>query len=91
LGLIRENQERWGYSQYYGTNPKDFVCADLQMVAKTYGLKYIEIRSLNGVRKIEQALADKVPYLIDVKISYGSKCMNRYDDFENIKSDLIVE
>jgi acetolactate synthase-1/2/3 large subunit len=90
LGLVRENQERWGYSQYYGTNPKDFVCADLQMVAKTYGLKYIEIRSLNGVRKIGQALADKVPYLIDVKISYGSKCMNRYDDFENIKSDLVV-
>ncbi len=87
LGMIRETQEKYYNSQYYGTNSKDYVCADLYMLAKTYGLKYIEIRSLKDIEKIKKSLRDKSPYLIDVKISFDSKCLNRYDDLKNIEDD----
>ena len=88
LGAIREAQDRYFDSCYYGTNPEDFVCADLHMLARTFGLKYEEINCLNDVTKIDRALGNKSPYLIDVKVSINSKCLNRYDDFNNIESEI---
>jgi acetolactate synthase I/II/III large subunit len=89
LGLIRETQKRYFDSKYYGTNPNEFVCADLCMLAKTYGLKYIEVNSLDDLLKVEESLKDKSPYLIEVKISINSKTLNRNDDFKNIEKDII--
>ena len=91
LGMIRETQEKYYDSHYYGTGSKNFVCADLSMLAKTYGLKYLTITSLDDIEKIKRSLGDKFPYLIDVKISFDSKCLNRYDDFKNIGGDISVK
>ena len=64
---------------------------DLALLAKAYGLKYLEIKNLTDVEKIQNSLADKYPYLIDFKILLDSKCLNRYDDFKKVVDDLSAE
>ena len=91
LGLIRETQKRYFDNKYNGTNPNEFVCTDLFLLSKTYSLKYLKINNLNEINKIEKSFTEKVPYLIDVKISINSKTLNRNDDLQNIEQDIINE
>jgi acetolactate synthase-1/2/3 large subunit len=91
LGMIRETQEKHYNAQYYGTNPSEFTCTDLRLLARAYNLKYVEIKRLQDVKKIKKSLTNKKPCLIDVKISLDSKCLNRYDDLKKISGDISVE
>lgn len=82
LGLIRETQERYFNSEYPGTNPKDFICGDLELLSKTYGLKYLMVKDMEDIPALASILNTDGPVIIDLRIHIDAKTLNRYDDFD---------
>ncbi len=80
LGMIREVQLRYYKENYYGTNPREYGCVNIQMLAQAYGLGYRRIQTLDEVRMLDQVFADPQPYLVEVCLVIDSKLTNRYDE-----------
>ncbi|NHC08154.1 thiamine pyrophosphate-binding protein [Azonexus fungiphilus] len=80
LGMIREVQLRYYKENYYGTNPSEYGCVNLQLLAQAYGLGYRRIQTLDEVMALEQVFADSAPYIIEVGLVLDSKLTNRYDE-----------
>lgn len=80
LGMMRETQKRYYDKHYIGSNKKVFVCPDLRLLAKTFNLKYILINNEKDFKKLPRVFQNNKPYLIDVRVEYDSKLLNRYDD-----------
>jgi acetolactate synthase I/II/III large subunit len=89
LGMMREVQERYYDSKYYGARPEDFVCVDLSLLAKTYNFEYLEIQDINQVDEIKKALKTNRPYLIDIKVYTDALCMNKYDQTEKFEKNIV--
>ena len=87
--MMREVQERYFDSRFYGANPEEFICVNLKILSDAYNLNYLEIKTESDSEKVSSVLTDKNPWIIDVKISLNSKLINRYDDFVNIEKDVI--
>ena len=80
LGLIREVQERYYHSRFYGTRTEDFRCPDLEKIANAYGIKYLRLERGFSPVALKDALGDKNPWIIDVRTNPETRLLNRYDD-----------
>jgi acetolactate synthase I/II/III large subunit len=67
LSLIRVSAERRGFPPY----GVDFTAPDFAAIAQAFGIGSKRVTSISGIREcVEQALAMKVPFLIDVPIDH---------------------
>lgn len=80
LGMMREVQERYYNGNYHGANTDDFVCVDLEAIAKAFSLRYLKIETLSDLKSCGEIFLDLSPYIIDIKIQFDSKLSNRYDE-----------
>ncbi|MDJ0625427.1 MAG: thiamine pyrophosphate-binding protein [Candidatus Caenarcaniphilales bacterium] len=80
LGMMREVQERYFNSHFFGSNSKDFICVDLLKLAATYDLGYLKISEEKDIEKMKDVLQQKDPYIIDLRLSKDSLLLNRYDE-----------
>ncbi len=80
LGMMREVQKRYYDENYIGTNKESFSCPNLQKLAEAFNLKYIKIENNSQFNKLARVFSDKDPWIVDVKVQYDSKLLNRYDD-----------
>lgn len=89
LGMMKEVQSRYFDSRFYGADEKDFVCADLKLLASTFKIDYMKISEEFEVSKIKEVLENDKPSLIDLRISSNSKLLNRYDEAEIFEKEKI--
>lgn len=89
LGMMREVQSLYFGSRFYGANEKDFICADLELLAKTFGISYLKITKENEISKLQSAFAEDKSYLIDVRITSNSKLLNKYDEASIFEKEKI--
>jgi acetolactate synthase-1/2/3 large subunit len=80
LGKIREIQKRHYKESYHGTNPLDYQCVNLKLLAEAYSIGYKKITNLEDIKTMENILGDPYPYLIEVPLDIDSKLTNRYDE-----------
>lgn len=89
LGMMREVQSRYFDSRFYGAEEKDFVCADLESLARCFNLNYLKISKTSNAADIANILADNKPALIDLRINSNSKLLNRYDESEIFEKEKL--
>jgi len=80
LGLMRDVQKRYYNNQFYGNNPQEFSCPDLEKLSYAFNLKFLKITSESDFAKIAEVYTDDEPWLIDVQINEDTPVANRYDD-----------
>lgn len=80
LGMIREVQLRYYKGNYHGTNPSEYGCVNLQLLAQAYGLGYRCIKTIDEVRALGQIFYDTASHIIEIELSLDSKLTNRYDE-----------
>lgn len=80
LGLMRDVQKRYYHNHFYGNNPQEFSCPDLEKLADTFDLKFMRITCEKDFAKIADVYEDDEPWLIDVEIDPDTRVLNRYDD-----------
>lgn len=80
LGMIREVQKRYYNENYIGTNKESFSCPNLKKLADAFNLKYVKIENNSQFHKLDSVFSNKDPWIVDVKIQFDSKLLNRYDD-----------
>jgi acetolactate synthase-1/2/3 large subunit len=67
LSLIRVSAERRGFPPY----GVDFTPPDFAAIAPAFGIAAKRVTGISGIREcVEQALAKRIPFLIDVPIDY---------------------
>src|SRR5258708_4083345 len=67
LSLIRVSAERRGFPPY----GVDFTPPDFAAIAQAFGIAAKRVTNISGIRDcVEQALAKRIPFLIDVPIDY---------------------
>jgi acetolactate synthase-1/2/3 large subunit len=79
IGMIKDLQ-RYFKLPFHGTSDRYYSCPDLQMLAGAYGLKYLAITDEAHLAQAAEALAEDMPYLMDVRISPNSVLFNIYHD-----------
>lgn len=80
LGMMREVQARYYNARHYGANKNDFSCVDLEKLSRVYDIGYMKISLLEDTVKLQAAMADDNPYIIDLAIAFDSHLSNRYDE-----------
>lgn len=80
LGKIREIQKRHYKESYLGTNPIDYQCVNLKLIAEAYGIGYKKINTLEEITTLGGRLRDPHPYLIEIPLHIDSKLSNRIDE-----------
>jgi len=80
LGMMREVQARYYNKHYYGANPLDFACVDLDMLSKVYKIGYRRVEALGDITGLHSVFADDKPYIIDLAVAFSSLLSNRYDE-----------
>lgn len=91
LGMMREVQSRYFDSRFYGAYERDFVCADLQMLAKSFGIDYLKISEKSEIENIKDILNNDRATIIDLRICSNSKLLNRYDEAEIFEKEKLKE
>lgn len=91
LGMMREVQSLYFGSRFYGADEKDFICADLKLLAKTFKIDYLKIVNKSEIYKINKVLANDKPCLIDLRITSNSKLLNRYDEKEIFEKEKLSD
>lgn len=67
LSLIRVSAERRGFPPY----GVDFTAPDFAAIGAAFGIESKRVKSISAIREyMEQALAKRIPFLIDVPIDY---------------------
>ena len=66
-----------------------YSCPDLQMLAGAYGLKYLAITNEAHLTQAAEALAEDMPYLMDVRISPNSVLFNIYHDTKILEENRL--
>ena len=61
LGMMREVQERYFNSHFFGSNPEEFICVDLKALSDAYNLNYLGIKTEADFEKIADVIADEKP------------------------------
>lgn len=89
LGMMREVQARYYNSHFIGSKTSEFTCPNIKMLAKTFNLKFMEIKEKKQISKLDKVFKDDEPYLIDVKIQLNSNLLNRYDEAKIFESETI--
>lgn len=89
LGMMREVQKRYYNSHYIGANEQEFICADLEALAKAFKLEYLRVDSCADVDKVVDAIKTPRPYLVDVRIAFDSLLLNRYDEAHIFEANKI--
>lgn len=89
LGMMREVQARYYHEHYYGSNPQEFACANLEKLADAYGLRFARVRSLEDIAATTPLLADDAPCIIEWVIPFDSKLSNRYDEADIFSRERI--
>lgn len=82
LGMMREVQERYYNSHYYGNNDKEFTCIDLSKMALACNVGYYRITSEDEISSLWNILNDDLPYIIEVCLNRETMLSNRYDEAE---------
>ena len=80
LGLMRDTQKRYYNNHFYGNNPQEFSCPNLEKLAQTYKINFLSIKNNEDFELIDAILVDNKPWIIDVKIDKDTTVLNRYDD-----------
>lgn len=80
LGMMREVQARYYQGHYYGSNDKEFICANLSKLADTFGLGYHRVERLEDITTLRDVFSDDKPYIIELAIALNSRLSNRYDE-----------
>jgi len=80
LGKIREIQKRHYRESYHGTNPSDYQCVNLKVLAEAYGIGYRKINNLEDIEAMGNILDDPYPHLIEVPLDIDSKLTNRHEE-----------
>ncbi|MEM0673886.1 MULTISPECIES: thiamine pyrophosphate-binding protein [Dickeya] len=89
LGMMREVQERYYNSHYYGNNENEFTCVNLEKLADTCDINYCCINSLEDVDNLEGILNDNTPYIVEVCLSRETMLSNRYDEADIFKKEVL--
>ncbi len=70
LGMIRHFQETYFEGRYYQTRPEGgFSSPSFSKIAEAYGIRAMEINSMEETGKCREMLSDDAPALIEIKIS----------------------
>lgn len=80
LGLMRDTQKRYYNNHFYGNNPQEFSCPNLEKLAQVYGINFLSVKNNEDFKLIDAILTDNKPWIIDVKIDKDTTVLNRYDD-----------
>ncbi len=80
LGMMREVQKRYFDARYFGADSEYFCCANLELLAKAYGLDYVRIDSHKMLAVIASTLRAPRPCIIDIRLSEDSELLNWYDE-----------
>lgn len=91
LGMMREVQSRYFDSRFYGAYERDFVCADLEMLAKAFGMDYLKVSQKSEIENIKNILKNDRPTIVDLRICSNSKLLNRYDEAEIFEKEKLKE
>lgn len=84
LGLIKESQNRYMNSRYFGTNKEYVKCPQLDILSKAYDLSYAKIEKFQDCQKIADLLNDDKPCIIELFIDQDARLLNKYDDYQNL-------
>ncbi len=89
LGMMREAQERYYGSRFYGANEDYFRCVDIKGLAAAYGLDYIQITRNDEFDRIKPYIESSSPCIIELVIDIDSKLSNRYDESLIIEKNIL--
>ena len=86
---MREAQERYYGSRFYGANEDYFRCVDIKGLAAAYGLDYIQITRNDEFDRIKPYIESSSPCIIELVIDIDSKLSNRYDESLIIEKNIL--
>lgn len=70
LGMIRHFQETYFEGRYFQTRPEGgFSSPSFSRIAEAYGIRGVEINSIEEIERCRELLSDDTPALIEIKIS----------------------
>lgn len=84
LGLIRESQDRYMHSRYFGTNKGYVKFPELDILSKAYGLSYSRMDKIQDCEKIINLFSNNKPCIVELFIDQDAKLLNKYDDYKNL-------
>ncbi|QED23366.1 thiamine pyrophosphate-dependent enzyme [Candidatus Deianiraea vastatrix] len=73
LGLIRESQDRYMNSRYFGTNEKYVKCPQMDILSKAYGLSYVKIKKIEDCKTIKDLFNDNKSCIIEVIVDSSQR------------------
>lgn len=87
LGLIRESQDRYMNSRYYGVDLNYVKCPNLSLLAEAYEISYLKIEKNNEFSEIDirNLLNKNEPSIIEILIDSDANLLNKYDDYKSLQ------
>jgi len=94
--MIRQTQDQWFNSNYFGSGAKDLKFPDMQSISKSFGMEYMSIESNENLsEQIRKALKSSAPLLVEVKVNPNARVIPQLkfgfalDDMEPLVSEDI--
>lgn len=74
LGLIRQQQDDFFGSRYYGSSKEGgFTSPDFTAIAKAYGMEAYQVHTIEEIQQLKQAVTGDGPVLIEVMMPHETK------------------
>ncbi len=87
LGLIRESQDRYMNSRYFGVDLNYVKCPNLSLLAEAYEISYLKIEKNKELldTDIRNLLNKNEPSIIEIIIDSDANLLNKYDDYKSLQ------